>query len=150
MTWNYTELPGEGRFQGGTASGGVVLMPPEVDMADIDEDLDPDRLEKKSTTFFIAAPGARFGAGLPNLADGAMDAGYSWFVEDGKLVFNRHTGDCPGLGVGVFELNTDGDLVALDDWDILAAKAAVETNGSIELLTKKAAVWRRILIHIQE
>lgn len=107
-TWNYTELPGQGRFQGGTASGGVVLMPPEVDMADIDEDLDPARLQKKSTTFMIAAPGARFGAGLPNLANGAMDDGYSWFVSNGKLVFNRHTGDCPGLGVRSFEFDTAG------------------------------------------
>lgn len=127
--WNYTELPGRGRYDGGTASGGLVLMPPEVDLADIDEGLAPGHVTR-STVFMIAAPGARFGAGLPNLANGGLDSGYSWFVDtNGELTFNRHDGAGAGLGVGVLRLDTNGDILALDDLSILAKKAAIDTAG---------------------
>ncbi|MGB0972527.1 MAG: hypothetical protein ACPGVG_16440, partial [Mycobacterium sp.] len=39
--WSRTQEPGRSRHVGGTAPGGFVLVPPEVDMSDIDDDFAP-------------------------------------------------------------------------------------------------------------
>jgi len=104
-SFNYTQAPGDKqRHRGGTCRGGVVFMPPEVDLEKIDEDLAPNGLDL-SDVFMIADPETRWGAGLPELADGGLRRGFSWGNErggTGDLVFYTH--DETGTEVEAFRL----------------------------------------------
>ena len=89
----YTENPCTGRFPGGTASGGVILLPPEVDMADwIDNFTPPQR--SISTSYFIAGPGVSLAAAARlDLANGRPALGYSWASDvAGNLLLRNHGG----------------------------------------------------------
>lgn len=78
--WVYTQEPGRSRSPGGTASGGLIFLPPEADMADIDRDFDPGTV---SAALFVMGPGTKLAFGKPDLSDGAMRDG--WTVdEDGS------------------------------------------------------------------
>ena len=97
--WVYTAVPkGQVRagtptskFIGGTASGGLVIHPPEVDLRDVG-DMTPDNVTL-STTYLLCAPNAYFGAGTPELVNGAIKDGYSWGVDTstGDLIFRTHS-----------------------------------------------------------
>lgn len=81
------------KFIGGTADGGIVYHPPEVDLRDIASGLEPDNVTL-STVYVITAPNAYFGCGVPELVDGSIKDGFSWGVDSatGDLVFYSHTG----------------------------------------------------------
>lgn len=89
-SWRYTQPPARSRFYGGTASGGTVFMPPEVDLHSIDADFAPNKVPL-SSTFLVGAPGARFAAARPELATGGVRKGWSWGVNgDGDLEWYYH------------------------------------------------------------
>jgi len=89
--WAYTHKPGEGKYKEGTASGGWVLLPPEVNLVDTENGFMPDGIDL-STTYFLVGPGAWFGAGQPEFSDGGIQDGYSWGQDTatGDLIFRAH------------------------------------------------------------
>ncbi len=98
--WIYTTPPkgqnfgtGRPKFDGGTASGGWVIHPPETDLRDAkDFGMVPPNTTL-STTYLICAPGAWFGAGTPELVNGSLRSGFSWGMDstNGDLVFRSHS-----------------------------------------------------------
>lgn len=97
--WIYTTPPngqsfgtGRPRFNGGTANGGFVIHPPETDLRDAkDYGMVPPNTAL-STTYFLVAPGAWFGAGTPELVLGSLRSGFSWGMDSstGDLLFRSH------------------------------------------------------------
>jgi hypothetical protein len=69
--WTYTEDPSSSRVPGGTSAGGIVFMPPELDLADRGDDLAPTGVST-STGYVAMAPGVYLGFGVPT-ADGDLD-----------------------------------------------------------------------------
>jgi hypothetical protein len=141
--WIYTHRPNSYRYLSGTASGGVCLLPPETDLADIGNALEPLSGADKSVTHFMTGPGSRFGAGLPDLFSGGIERGYSWFDgtvggQSGGLIFATNLQSTKtdriffehstGL-VGLNEENPALRLHCTDD-SIAAAGARIENQGS--------------------
>lgn len=75
--WKYTQTPNNSREVGGTASGVLCLMPPEVSPEDVDVNFAPTGIAL-SNTYFLAVPGARFASGLPEMATGGIKSGWSF------------------------------------------------------------------------
>jgi hypothetical protein len=91
--WDYTARPGAGKYRGGTASGGWVIHPPETGPEDATNyGMVPPAVDL-STTLFMVAPGAYFGCGVPELANGSILDGFSWGVDSatGDMVFYSHS-----------------------------------------------------------
>lgn len=79
--WTYTTKPGYSRVPGGTASGGMLVLSPEVDEADYGDSYAPTGVTS-STTYFGWGKGtyAAWGVGDPttgDLGNGSYRAGYS-------------------------------------------------------------------------
>lgn len=92
--WAYTQTPGVSRERGGTAPGLWMVIPPEVDGADVDDDFAP-RDVTLSKTYFAVGPGAKFASGLPELASGGIRSGWSWGQPSAgstNLTFYAHNG----------------------------------------------------------
>lgn len=88
--WDYTQSPLGSRSPGGTSNGGFVLLPPEVDMSDVDEDFAPAGLDL-SESVFIFGPGTRSGVGYPELATGGLKSGFSFSLENtDEMHFTQH------------------------------------------------------------
>jgi hypothetical protein len=87
----YTQRPGESKFPGGTGPGGWCILPPEVGLEDYATGYVPLQMDV-STTYFMVGPGAWFGAGAPELANGGLATGWSWGRDDatGDLLFRSH------------------------------------------------------------
>ncbi len=105
--WRYTQEPGRSRAPAGTAAGGIVFLPPEVDLSDVDDDFAPEGLDL-SASLVVVGPRTRFGAGSPELAGGGLRTGYTWGVDPatGDLVFWRH--DAAGVATEAFRFRADG------------------------------------------
>lgn len=86
--WTYNEKPCKGRWRGGTAQGGFILLPPELSIDDYNTSFAPAG-RTLSTPYFVAGPSTYFGAGIPNLTTGAVKTGYRWGVASGKLIFDQ-------------------------------------------------------------
>lgn len=85
--WAYTYRPG--KFKYPTADGGFVVMPPEVDLVDVDTSFVPDGITK-SSTYFATATGTYFASGLPDLATGTMKTAHRWSEDtSGNLLFEK-------------------------------------------------------------
>lgn len=86
----YTQRPDEGKFRGGTTSGGWVIHPPETGPEDADKyGMVPPSITL-SSTYMVVAPGAFFGAGIPSFANGGIKDGFVWKMDSatGDLVFS--------------------------------------------------------------
>jgi len=78
------------KLPGGTTGGGIVFLPPEVDIFDIAQKFAPTGVVK-SPTYVTVSGGASFAAGLPYTNLGALQTGYSWLADDfGALIFRHH------------------------------------------------------------
>lgn len=75
--WAYTQRPGVGRFDGGTGSGGWIILPPETSLEDVGVSFARTSVAR-STTYFAAGPGTYFATGLPVTTSGGMKSGYRW------------------------------------------------------------------------
>ncbi len=106
--WAYTQKPdGGSKYAEGTASGGWVLLPPEVRLTDAENGFMPEGITR-STTYFLAGPGAWFGAGQPEFSDGSIQDGYSWGWDSstGDLLFRTHVGSAAPVNAIKFDLAT--------------------------------------------
>jgi len=75
----HTQEPSISRFRGGTAIGGILILPPEVDLADSGSNYAPAGITR-SSTYFMIGPGAFFAAGRPDFATGhgTSESGWRW------------------------------------------------------------------------
>lgn len=107
-----TQPIGTSQFVGGSGNGGSAIMPPEVSIADVDDNFLPVGVTV-SKVYKLAVPGARFASGLPELARGGVFNGYSWGHPNGAfssdLVFYRH--NSTGTATEVMRLMSDGNLL---------------------------------------
>jgi len=89
--WVYTHKPGRGKYRAGTAPGGWVILPPEVSSGDHAKGYVPPGISL-STVYFLTGPGAYFGAGIPEVANGTLQDGWSWGMDSatGDLIFRSH------------------------------------------------------------
>ena len=90
--WRRTQALNKGRFPGGTANGGLVLMPPEFDITDFADNFSRNStiLAAVSTTYFTAVPGAYWAGGIPVPSTGGIKTGYRWGVDSsGNLNFDN-------------------------------------------------------------
>ena len=113
--WIYTQKPGRSSNLGGTTNGGYALIVPELDMSDVDTDFAPPNVTK-SSSYFIATPGVRFGVGVPELSTGGLRSGYSWGNESEQLTFNNHDG--LGAATEVMRLTSDPKLLMAAELDM--------------------------------
>lgn len=90
----YTQRPGSSKYSGGTGPGGWVFLPPEVGLEDASAGFTP-TVGDVSEVYFMAGPGAWFGVGVPEIANGGLAAGYSFGRDDsnGDLLFRSHAAD---------------------------------------------------------
>lgn len=85
--WAYAQRPNLGRYAGGTAPGGFVLLPPELSIDDYARDFSVPNLTP-STTYFVAGPGVYFASGYPVPSTGGVKTGWRWYSNSaGKLFF---------------------------------------------------------------
>lgn len=105
--WNYNQQPKSGRFPGGTSSGGLVLMPPEFDMADASSSFSRAGITS-STTYLVAAPGAYFGAAIPVTTTGGLKTGYRWGVDSSGNVNFDFINSSGTITSNVLRLNSSG------------------------------------------
>jgi len=137
--WNYTNKPGTYRYGGGTASGGMVLLPPEISLADIDNNLLPSSAGvSTSESYFIAGPGTSLGCGLPDLQNGGLASGFTLFDDSGDLRFGSNTNSVTtnrvvieaggNVGIGVdnptYKLQVKDPATSSVDTDILQIESA--------------------------
>lgn len=102
--WVYNQQPARSkktgsrnsRYKGGTSSGGIVWHPPETDLRDVDDGMQPSNVTL-STIYILTAPSAYFGAGVPQMVNGSIKDGFSWGVDatTGDLVFRAHSQSQP-------------------------------------------------------
>lgn len=71
--WSRTTRPGASRFVGGTGPGGWLLLPPELDMKDVEAG---SYAVTPSASYLVAYPGTYIGWGKPQLSTGALVSGY--------------------------------------------------------------------------
>lgn len=103
--WNYTQRPGRGRYRGGTANGGFVVLPPEVGLEMADDGLEPKEGVTVSETYWGVGPGAKFFAGIPDLVTGRPLDGFSWGSDSSSdLVFGAHYGASQSMPAIKFSL----------------------------------------------
>lgn len=100
---------GQTRYSGGTADGGIVLLPPEVSTHDEDEDYDPEGVEK-SAAYVVAAPGVRVAFGKPDRAGGGAKDAISVEADATGLVTVR-SHDANGTATDI--LHIDNGVVRL-------------------------------------
>lgn len=110
--WAYTERPGEGRtrrrYTGGTARGGIIYTPPEVDLMDADIDFRPSDTAV-SEFYIMTAPGAYWGAGSVRTSTARPKLGYRWGIDTSNdLLFERT--DTWGVPSKTFKATADGLL----------------------------------------
>ncbi len=87
--WDYTQEPGSSRYPSGSANGGLVLTPPEVDLSDADDNLAPSGLAL-STTYLVMGRGAALAFGMPELATGGVRNGWSANEAGAELYVYSH------------------------------------------------------------
>lgn len=81
----YTQQPTASRSRGGTSSGGLVVMPPEIDMSDVNESLgDGDGTRSLSQGFVVLAPGVSLAFGLPDLSTGQVKTAMTLELQTGS------------------------------------------------------------------
>ena len=77
------QRPGASRYANGTGAGGVVLLPPEWDLKDVETGASP---FAGSTAYFAAYPGVWFGCGTPVLTSGDLKTGARWGFDGTSFV----------------------------------------------------------------
>lgn len=107
--WTYTTDPCRSRFRGGTARGGFVLLPPEIDMADEGTSFAPAGITRSRSVLATLSGATYFAAGLPDTDTGDILSGYRWTTDtDGDLIYERL--DSAGAATSAFEMSALGNL----------------------------------------
>jgi len=150
--FTYTQRPGSSRFRGGSASGGAVITPPEVDLTDIDDAFAPTGLTL-SETYWIFAPGVSSGWGIPEMAAGKLRNGYSSEVDPASdnLVWSAH--DAVGAPTEMMKFTSAGidmnnktliNLPTPTDSGDVATKGYVDSSIPVAAPTVDTEVHREL------
>src|SRR3990167_2424834 len=108
-TYDYTQKPMQGKYVGGTSSGGFVYMPPELDMADQPNFTPTNRTLSTSYVAALSGGNTFFASGKPSMSTGSIISGHRWADDStGNLVFESL--DASSATVATLKL-TDSDLV---------------------------------------
>ena len=83
-----TQQFGASRYDSPTGNGGRLLLPPELDMKDVEAGSSP---FTPSTSYYMAYPGVWFAAGVPVLTTGSIKTGYRWGVERKRELIARES-----------------------------------------------------------
>lgn len=125
----YTQRPGQSRSKTGTGPGGQLIMPPEVDITDIDDAFAPQGVTT-SATYFAVSRGAWFGSGTPDLATGGLNSGFSWGAPTGgassQLQFYSHS----SLGVRAPVLTMTSSAVIVNSGMTFSAVGSIASSTS--------------------
>jgi len=85
-TWVKTQKAGMSRFDAGTGNGGVVYLPPELDLLDVER---ATYVPTASTSYIVAHPGVYWAAGYARVGSGDVKTGYRWGTDStGILTFS--------------------------------------------------------------
>lgn len=74
-TFVRTQAAGRSRFEAGTGAGGLVFLPPELDLLDVDR---ATYLPTTSTSYLVAHPGVYWASGYARKGSGDVKTGYRW------------------------------------------------------------------------
>lgn len=97
--YNYTREPGRGKYMGGTAPGGFVMMPPEVGLEFADRDYEALESMDVSETYQGVGPGVAFFAGPADLPTGRPKncVSIKWDRTTQDMIFQAHYGASVGF-----------------------------------------------------
>jgi hypothetical protein len=123
--WAYTDRPGEGRtsnrYMGGTARGGIIYTPPEVDLMDADIDFLPSD-SAVSEFYVMTAPGAYWGAGSVRTSTARPKLGYRWGIDlSNNLLFER-----------------------TDTWGVTYKVARMSATGLLQFILGDSTSWGNV------
>lgn len=133
--WAHAQEPGASRATGGTAPGGWVVLPPELDMADSLSSFAPAGVTP-SQTYFVLGPGVRGAAGTPDLSTGGIKSGYVWEESSGDLLFSQVNGS--GTVAPAFSLTSERAAVLKN----LSGDPTTPTAGAA-LYSKSGQLYER-------
>ncbi|SVD16978.1 uncharacterized protein METZ01_LOCUS369832, partial [marine metagenome] len=137
--WDYTHDPGTYRYGGGTADGGICILPPEVSLSDIDTDLTPSTAGvSTSTTTLLAGPGAALGVGLPDLESGGVSLGYTLSDDAGDIRFKSNASSS-GTNRVVFEAGGNVGIGIDNAANLLHIKDAATSSVDVDILCLESA-----------
>lgn len=109
----YGQSPARSRWRGGTAPGGWALMPPGVDLEDLEVYGGAPPGQECSRTYFAAyRECARFAGGTPHLKTGGVASGYEWYVTSGGDLVYRAL-DADAVATERSRLDVAGKLAAV-------------------------------------
>jgi hypothetical protein len=116
----YTNRPGNARYVGGTASGVLAFLPPEVGMEDAATGFAPPGIEV-STVNLVALKGkVQFASGLPDPTGGTVKSGWKW---------GARTSDDKFALVSTTSAGADDKTVTIPNRDLtMVGRAASGTN----------------------
>lgn len=112
----------------GTGNGGLVIMDPEVDLTH-----SPDFIPNltTSTSYFMVASRAAFGAGTPDETTGSIKNGYSWKVDSSfNLIFSSHS--ITAVKTNAVQFTAGGQIIFFD---------ATGFGGTLTHSITTARVW---------
>ena len=141
-TWAYTQRPEQGRNYGGSASGGWLYMPPEVDMYDYRAGGTPPAAVSLSTSYVAHAPGSYTAWGYPDTATGDMRAcsyraGYNTTDTSWELSGLTGTTWSPVIRATKTEVFGAAPSTAPADGDIQNNEVALYVNDTDETIHAK-------------
>lgn len=106
QTWVKTQGAGKSRFEGGTGAGGIVVLPPELDLLDVER---ASYVPATSTSYFVAHPGVYWGSGYARAGSGDLKTGFRWGTDStGILTFSAM--DSAGVATAAFGANASALL----------------------------------------
>lgn len=101
--YTLTQRRGASRYANGTGAGGVVLLPPELDLQDVSAGSSP---FATSTSYFAAYTGVWFGCGTPVLTSGSLKTGARWGFDGTSYVLQGLS--ATSVAVTGVRVKTDG------------------------------------------
>jgi hypothetical protein len=150
LDWTYTDLPCSDKWLGGTADGGNVILPPELDLADFATD----RLgwsvtnggltrnfawqstaENHSKVQVVYGPNAWCSWGIPNVATGGIIYGWESGIEDITKVSVDQTGSETQLGPNL-------NWYTVDPWGNRSLEFSISPANGIDFYSGQGTVGR--------
>lgn len=135
--WVRNQRRGTSRYTGGTGAGGWLMLPPELDMKDVEAG---SYSVTPSTSYFAAYAGTWFGAGTPVLSTGALKTGARWGFDGTSFVLQGLSSASAAVtGVRVKTDGTPGlresggtilDIAGITDGEFLKRSGSTIISGT--------------------
>ena len=120
----YTQAPKSARYEGGTGSGGLWFLPPEVGGEDYAADFAPGN-RSLSSSFLGIGPGVSLAFGSPDVTVGGIRDGWSMRDSAAEIVFGEHS----AAGVRTDRITFEaGGSIALAAGDVTISAGFLEVS----------------------